>query len=225
MTNSGVVVVAPLVGRGEREGEDKRGIDSLRRRAGLAFSGKANLIFLKLSGVSARVLVLPVRFPGQLPRGGGVAALSRRWPTYRRRCSVGNSRPPSPRAVITEIFFLQIVLSGKPTEGNEGPARRSRLPGALRMRCVRGGGSGASGGWRMRGGARRGAAGRACAEGRASPCGVPGARSAAVLRCGLRGPVGAMVSVPVSFPAAGGSAGESGPAVRGGRVPLRRPGG
>lgn len=140
MTNSGVVVVAPLVGRGEREGEDKRGIDSLRRRAGLAFSGKANLIFLKLSGVSARVLVLPVRFPGQLPRGGGVAALSRRWPTYRRRCSVGNSRPPSPRAVITEIFFLQIVLSGKPTEGNEGPARRSRLPGALRMRCVRGGG-------------------------------------------------------------------------------------
>lgn len=48
--------------------------------------------------------------------------------------------PPSPRAVITEIFFLQIVLSGKPTEGNEGPARRSRLPGALRMRCVRGGG-------------------------------------------------------------------------------------
>lgn len=132
--------------------------------------------------------------------------------------------PPSPRAVITEIFFLQIVLSGKPTEGNEGPARPSRLPGALRMRCVRGG-SGASGGWRMRGGARRGAAGRACAEGRASPCGVPGARSAAVLRCGLRGPVGAMVSVPVSFPAAGGSAGESGPAVRGGRVPLRRPGG
>lgn len=143
MTNSGVVVVAPLVGRGEREGKDKRGIDSLRRRAGLAFSGKANLIFLKLSGVSARVLVLPVRFPGQLPRGGGVAALSRRWPTYRRRCSVGNSRPPSPRAVITEIFFLQIVLSGKPTEGNEGPARPSRLPGALRMRCVRGGGKAA----------------------------------------------------------------------------------
>lgn len=51
--------------------------------------------------------------------------------------------PPSPRAVITEIFFLQIVLSGKPTEGNEGPARPSRLPGALRMRCVRGGGKAA----------------------------------------------------------------------------------
>lgn len=225
MTNSGVAVVAPLVGRGEREGEDKRGIDSFRQQAGLAFSGKANLIFLKLSGVSARVLVLPVRFPGQLPRGGGVQRSHGGGRGTGAVAPWATADPPGCNYGV--IFFFTNRASWKTYGGQRGPGR----PAHALWVGVGGSGhlppGGASGGWRMRSGARRGAAGRACAEGRgrASPSGVPGARAAAVPRCGPRGAVGAMVSVPLSFPAAGGPAGEGGPAVRGGRVPIRRPGG